>query len=250
MVDCQMNVFGSCKDCPGIVMRRDEALHYITQATNTDNIQQSGAKQNEIKQALANVSTELQVMKAAVVPGHTTFKYLSGSIYSGEVDASGAKHGLGTLQDAGSDHYYYTGQWVHNVRQGHGVQTNFYGLYTGQFVDDQFDGSGTQVSRLGTKYVGEFKSGTKHGWGKKCCPSGDVYIGEFAHGEYCGRGTYKYANGDQYSGEFVNGQRNRLGVFVCADGSKYTGEWNDNMRHGSGVMQYGSGEVYDGQWVV
>jgi len=104
MVECRLNVLGACKDCSGQVMRRDEGLHYATNKVSVSTI-------HEAAERFTTIPAENKKFVEAVMPGHASFKVENGDVYSGEVDATGAMHGLGTLQRADSD-YYYTGQWI------------------------------------------------------------------------------------------------------------------------------------------
>eukprot|EP01034_Spumella_vulgaris_P041090 gene41090-50852_t len=115
-----MNVLGACKDCPGKVLRCEEKSHYLLQQMTAETVHRAAAAHHAQQVMISSLMSENAAFKAALVPGHITIKYPNGNIYSGEVDASGAKHGRGTLEYAGSDHYY-SGQWVQNMMEGVGT---------------------------------------------------------------------------------------------------------------------------------
>lgn len=93
----------------------------------------------------------------------------------------GKRHGRGTYWDGLSD--LYIGEWRDGLRHGRG--SYFFGLddwapnrhterwltgntenYTGQFVDDQFQGEGIYRWPDGRRYEGGFYANDKHGRGR------------------------------------------------------------------------------------
>lgn len=99
----------------------------------------------------------------------------------------GARDGRGTYWNGVSS--LYIGQWRNDYRHGHG--SYFFGLsdwapnrhteawlrenvenYTGEFVDDLYQGSGTYRWPDGQRYVGTFYANEKHGEGTFFYPTG------------------------------------------------------------------------------
>jgi hypothetical protein len=94
---------------------------------------------------------------------------------------NGQRHGRGTHWDGQSN--LYIGEWRDGLRHGHG--SYFFGLeswspnrhterwltgntesYTGEFVDDQYQGEGVYRWPDGRRYEGEFYANDKHGRGR------------------------------------------------------------------------------------
>lgn len=108
--------------------------------------------------------------------------------YDGHWDM-GVRSGRGTYFN-GKDKLYI-GQWKNDVREGRG--SYFFGVkdwtenkysehwlsdnvenYTGDFVNDLYQGKGTYRWPDGQKYVGEFFANDKHGPGTFIYPSGTI----------------------------------------------------------------------------
>lgn len=108
------------------------------------------------------------------------------SYYDGEWNM-GVREGRGTYWNGESN--LYMGQWRDDKRHGHG--SYFFGLtdwvpnrnteawlqenvenYTGEFVDDLYQGQGTYRWTNGQRYVGTFFANEKHGAGVFWYPRG------------------------------------------------------------------------------
>eukprot|EP01034_Spumella_vulgaris_P027390 gene27390-34098_t len=164
------------------------------------------------------VTAELKVFKAAIVPGHSVVRSFT----------------------AGSDHYY-SGQWVQNVQDGHGVEVNAVGIYSGGFVEGKRHGRGTMKFAEGDVYCGDWVNGLVDGCGYDVVVNSGTYLGEFKAGKAHGHGKQKYSDGRTV----LEGQ----GVYTYAgDGSVYTGQFKDDQRHGRGELVYADGRVYNCLW--
>eukprot|EP01034_Spumella_vulgaris_P034343 gene34343-42356_t len=166
------------------------------------------------------------------------------------MNSSGAKHGLGTLQYAGSDHFY-TGQWVQNVKQGSGLEVSAQGRYAGDFVEGKRHGHGTMTYSNGSVHCGLWENGLKDGEGYTTCDDSD-YLGDskggFAQGMFnkgkFSHGKYTWPNGEEYIGDYVDGMEGH-GEMTFLDGSIYTGPFKNGQMHGKGSMKPKRGRAVD-----
>ncbi|XP_005092698.1 MORN repeat-containing protein 4 isoform X1 [Aplysia californica] len=92
------------------------------------------------------------------------YRYPDGSVYNGQWDDQGQRHGQGllTLADGGNfrgnfDQGFYSGLGVINFADG--------SRYCGEFLQGKFNGYGVFVRPDGMKYEGEFKDGKIKGQG-------------------------------------------------------------------------------------
>ena len=69
---------------------------------------------------------------------------------------------------------------------------------------DCINGTGV-LKGNGYIYSGGFLNAQFNGRGKKSFKNGKEFVGEFSNGKYNGRGVYVFSNKDKYSGEFKNG---------------------------------------------
>jgi hypothetical protein len=112
------------------------------------------------------------------------FVYPDGATYEGEyitVDGAKVKHGKGKYSDA-------------------------HASYDGEFVHDQYEGSGLYVGASGATFEGRFKAGRMNGEGTYRWSDGAVYVGSWVEGVMQGKGQYTSSDGVQYVGKFYNGQ--------------------------------------------
>ncbi|XP_005092702.1 MORN repeat-containing protein 4 isoform X2 [Aplysia californica] len=93
------------------------------------------------------------------------YRYPDGSVYNGQWDDQGQRHGQGllTLADGGNfrgnfDQGFYSGLGVINFADG--------SRYCGEFLQGKFNGYGVFVRPDGMKYEGEFKDGKIKGQGR------------------------------------------------------------------------------------
>lgn len=120
------------------------------------------------------------------------------SYYDGNWDM-GVRSGRGTFYN-GRDKLYI-GEWKNDKRNGHGAY--FFGLkdwtenkysehwlaehtenYTGDFVNDLYQGQGTYRWPDGQKYVGGFFANDKHGPGTFIYPSGTIRNQVWEYGDF------------------------------------------------------------------
>ena len=123
------------------------------------------------------------------------------SIYTGEVNASGQRHGIGR--------YFIAAP---GATKGQ--------AYVGQFEADERHGQGVFTWPNGNKYTGEWFHNVKHGNGSFIWPSGEVYSGQWSNDRRAGIGTLNWPNGGKYEGEWTDSKRHGRGVLTFEDGSK------------------------------
>ena len=73
-------------------------------------------------------------------------------------------------------------------------------VYTGEWLNDVPDGTGTMNWPDSSKYEGMWVQGKAHGQGTLYHADGDVYAGEWVSDKADGEGTYTHANGAKYVG--------------------------------------------------
>lgn len=87
-----------------------------------------------------------------------------------------------------SDGSIYTGEWMGDIRHGHGkLVFPDGGVYRGQWQNDKPHGSGTRTYPDGSKYTGQYVDGLQHGYGEFSHSGIGLYIGQWKndlkHGE-------------------------------------------------------------------
>lgn len=131
-------------------------------------------------------------------------------------------------------------------------------FYTGRFVDNMRNGHGVCIFANGDRYEGDWKDNLTHGQGSFTQFCGDVFEGEFVAGQPHGKGVYYYHDGHTSEGWWAHGQRNGYGKhtyhFFNDEGveeqtESYEGEYKKGLRHGFGVYTYSNGDQEEGQWV-
>lgn len=120
--------------------------------------------------------------------------------------------------------------------------------YTGAFLNDVPDGSGTMRYFFGDQYDGEFKAGLPHGDGRYSWYNGDVYEGSFEEGKRHGHGVMTMADGSVYRGYWKENLRFGRGVSVNANGDRYEGNFATDVFHGRGRHFLADGSRYDGDF--
>lgn len=121
--------------------------------------------------------------------------------------------------------------------------------FTGDMVNDFFEGEGILTKLDGTVYTGDFKKGRYDGTGILTWKSGDKYEGGFKDGLFEGEGKFLYASGERYVGSFAKGERNGEGQYYIGTRLFYTGTWKNNLMHGYGTVFYQDGSFYKGDLV-
>nr|CCC91223.1 conserved hypothetical protein [Trypanosoma congolense IL3000] len=131
----------------------------------------------------------------------------------------------------------YTGDF-HPVYQRHGRGVLLYmngDVYEGEFNTNCRHGRGCFKSSGGAEvYEGEWLRDEWHGSGQINYIDGGVFKGAFAHGKRDGEGTMIYPNGDEYTGWFTNDKIEGHGTMRYKNGDKYEGMWKGGLRHGEG----------------
>lgn len=150
-------------------------------------------------------------------------KLEDGSIYEGEWDSNGNKHGLGTLFT--KDGSKLTGCFKSGLMEGIGRMIASSGLVLqGEFKEGKLNGNGKILRETGATFDGELLNGKIHGKGVEEWPDGTKYEGEYDKGIRHGKGTLSLGDGSVYTGSFKNGKMHGKGTFVWKNGNKYKGE--------------------------
>lgn len=205
----------------------------------------------------------------AIVRMKSPLRLEDGSIYSGEWDREGKRHGQGTMLT--SNGQKLTGYFKENLLNGQGRHIDPSGIvYEGTFKDGNYNGNGNYIRKDGAKFQGEFKEGNFNGCGKEEWPDGVKYEGEYKNGlrsgegklilkdgvytgafkknKMHGKGHFKWNNTNEYKGKWRKGCMHGEGVFKWADGRVYEGTWKNDLRDGFGKMIWPDGRVYEGEW--
>ncbi|CAG9327771.1 unnamed protein product [Blepharisma stoltei] len=169
-----------------------------------------------------------------------------GTIYEGEWNNDGEKHGKGTeIEPDGSK---FVGYFKNNKRYGDGRLITAEGdIYQGQFKRGKLNGNGIARHPDGSKYEGNFKNGLPHGKGREEFEEGN-YEGEYRNGKKNGNGIFSWAKGSKYEGEFKDNNIEGYGHYVWPNGKEYRGEWKENKMHGSGTFLWPDGRKYEGDY--
>jgi len=110
--------------------------------------------------------------------------------------------------------------FVENFRIGNAT-------YSGEMVNGERNGRGTQIWDDGAKYEGFWKNNKAHGFG-----------------------TFYHIDGDIYQGQWENDQANGYGTYIHADGTQYTGNWKNDLQDGYGIEKWTDGSNYKGDYVL
>lgn len=109
--------------------------------------------------------------------------YLDESVYEGGIDERGVRNGEGTFTSH-SDNSVYVGNWVNDVKHGHGKFTMPSGdSYEGDWVQDKKHGQGLFIFGEGGSYEGGFENNLKHGKGTFITKEGKVKKGVWHRGK-------------------------------------------------------------------
>jgi hypothetical protein len=193
----------------------------------------------------AGLSTEKFLFSVSNVQSRD--KYGDSGRYTGTFLVSeGLPHGTGKMNyDSGR---LYSGDWINGQWNGKGKLLNPNGdTYEGEFVFDARHGKGVYKWDNGDVYTGMFREDKRHGQGKFAFHNGNVYEGEFCDGMFEGFGRYKF-DGGYYEGEWKEGRYDGNGELVSASGSKYTGEFKNSVAHGLGMEVSADGKKKHGVW--
>jgi hypothetical protein len=103
--------------------------------------------------------------------------------------------------------WYYDGDWLKNIRQGHGtLYFTDHSYYRGEFQKDQFWGTGVYVDpNTQTQYEGMWRANMRHGHGTSLEPDGSIYTGEYFSNMKQGEGKLQRSDGSIYYGTWDAG---------------------------------------------
>jgi hypothetical protein len=184
--------------------------------------------------------------------GKGCFIYNNGDIYNGDVYTN-LPHGIGEMKEAmpsyDNKQTIYKGEFKNGLYHGKGDKTsknNYH--YIGDFEHGREHGFGTETDFQGV-FEGEFVRGRAIN-GKFTYENGDIYEGTFhMRKSPYGLGKMTYKNGDVYEGDWRKCD-NMKGKMIYANGDVYDGEWDEKMKwHGYGELTMSSGEVHKGKFV-
>ena len=103
----------------------------------------------------------------------------------------------------------------------------------------------------GQIYSGQFVNGNYEGIGIYLWPNGVKYYGEFLGCEINGLGVRFYNNGI-YFGNWKNGKNENSGTFYWTNGAKFKGNFIDDKIYGKGILyitdENGEERIYEGLW--
>lgn len=103
------------------------------------------------------------------------------------------------------------------------------GKYEGGMRQGQFQGDGIFMWNDGVVYSGQYVDDLREGTGTEIFPAYDNERTDEATGEQ----TFPY-----YEGQFLDGQRHGKGVYHYANGDFYKGMFAHNLFHGLGVFSW------------
>jgi len=171
-----------------------------------------------------------------------------GSIYQGQWNEKGFRHGYGTL--IRSDGSKYEGFFSNDEINGRGRYIDSQGTfhYEGLFKNNKANGKGSYFLSDGTKYIGDWEDDLQQGYGEDITPDGTVYVGQFKDGEKNGKGKVTWTDGSTFEGDFVNGMIHGYGVYKWSDKREYKGHWMNGKMHGKGIFTWPDGKYYDGEY--
>ena len=161
------------------------------------------------------------------------------------------RHGRGVYTFANGS--TYSGTFVNNKREGHGVlvDTAHERTYDGDWRDDRQDGDGVLRGADGGSewlFIGKFQRGMRVGHGTLIRADGRVYSGSWRDDVECGYGELSYKSGQLDVGEFARGALNGSGIRCAANGDMFDGLWEDGNLHGDAVWYKARGDIISGRW--
>jgi hypothetical protein len=165
------------------------------------------------------------------------------------------------LGDLRADQNASNGQ--RRLRHGHGTMKYSNGnIYTGDWIEDRFDGNGEYIWADGRRYIGSFKSDKIDGKGTGIWPDGRKYEGEYKNDLAHGHGLVILPSGRSFEGTFaadfpVEGQMIEPdgSVFTSTfDGKTHVSEWQPKSKQLIGEFEEGlrspdkSGTIREFAW--
>ena len=126
-------------------------------------------------------------------------------------------------------------------------------VYSGGYVDGQYEGSGKLWENGTLVYSGQFSGGERNGEGSEYIGGTLFYRGAFEKGVYSGDGAEYDSNGIIiFRGQYSAGKRNGKGTEYYPGEDhviKYSGEYLDGLMDGDGILCGSDGDIiYDGSF--
>ena len=148
------------------------------------------------------------------------------------------------------DSFYIGEVNINNDLNGRGILMNKLGCkYEGTFEKNNFTGIGKLIDEDGNYYEGYFKNKKIDGRGVKKTLNGITYIGDFILGKKEGRGKEETSE-LIYEGEFKNDKKNGKGrLFYKNLKDTYEGAFIDDCITGIGNYEWANGEIYSGNFL-
>ena len=179
-----------------------------------------------------------------------------------EIRHSGKVHLKAGTYEGDTDFGYFTGNGSFNFNSGT--------IYTGQWNDNLFEGTGElKIPSSGT-YEGDFSGSKKTGEGVFTWEDGTIYNGEWKEDHMDGKGEYREPDGTVYEGIFQEDTlysgtcsfKNETGSYILTykkgnidtadisftDGTHYVGTADEKTINGSGTMSFSADEMYSGSF--
>jgi hypothetical protein len=134
------------------------------------------------------------------------------------------------------------------ARHGHGTMKYSNGnIYTGDWIQDRFDGNGEYIWADGRRFIGSFKADKIDGMGTGIWPDGRKYEGEYKNDLAHGHGLVILPSGRSFEGTFaadfpVEGQMIEPDGSVFAstfDGKTHVSEWQPKSKQMIGKFEEG-----------
>ena len=205
---------------------------------------------------------------------YTTQQYEDGSVYIGEVNDRGQRHGQGTLK--WEEDRYFIGKWSYGDPDYGTVYDKGY-RYEGKLHSVgglNITGKGTSYYANGDIYVGSHYNGKPSCKGTMYYTNGDIEKGFWNDGRLSEgeciyadgtifKGQFLIVNGDEilhnaieiswdnyrYEGDFLKLRFNGEGkIYDYKKLLSYHGQFKDGIMNGKGTIYHTSGEVYEGSF--
>jgi len=176
--------------------------------------------------------------------GQGTLTTPTGKCYIGEW-SQGQRSGRGVMRYHKDSVFVeeYEGEWVEDMKHGHGEWKSVEGVYIGQFMYNYREGEGTMRYADGSIYTGSWKKDKRHGIGTYEAGTSKSrirkYEGEWAFGKKNGKGHIWFTNGNQYEGTFKRDQIHGNGTMMSfVNGAKLEGKWVHGHRIGNAKLTF------------
>ncbi|OQR95485.1 hypothetical protein THRCLA_07822 [Thraustotheca clavata] len=179
------------------------------------------------------------------------------------VRVSRIKHGEGayfTSEDLPTDDDFhfssidamYTGKWIDGKKHDtNALEYSNYGIFQGNYVYNLRQGHGTMIYGRGDAWTGDFDvPRSKYTIHEQVESYPRPLVGvQFQIGVEHGSGVIKFADGAVYEGEMYDGRITGHGRYVSSTGVVEEGEFLDGMLHGEGYREEPNGCSEEGTFV-